>query len=277
MLGQYVVQALVDGAGGRTRHQVTVLDRLAGPPLDGVRYLVGDVQDLGQVFEAVADAEVVVHLAAIPRPIVATADTVFRTNVLGTFNVHEAAFRLGIKRVVSTSSTAAVGWDWRERDFLPDYLPLDEEHPCRPQDPYGLSKELGEAIARSYTAKCDMETVVLRPPWVIPPSRLEELRRNGGREEVRFGVCSYIDTRDLAEAYYQAVERPLPGHTVLWVAADDSTIAEPLSEFLPRVMPALGDRASGLTGTRPAVSNARARELLGWRPRYSWRHAEGGS
>src|SRR2546421_26048 len=80
-------------------------------------------------------------------------EVTFRTNVMGSFNVHEAAWRLGIRRVASVSSEAVLGWDYREREFAPDYLPIDESHPVRPQDAYGLSKEVGESIARSYTAK----------------------------------------------------------------------------------------------------------------------------
>ena len=76
----------------------------------------------------------------------------YQTNVVGTFNVHHAAFRLGVKRVVSASSNAIVGWSYSER-FMPDYLPIDEDHPLRPEDVYGLSKEIGETIARSYARK----------------------------------------------------------------------------------------------------------------------------
>jgi nucleoside-diphosphate-sugar epimerase len=273
-LGQHVVKALVDTSRGREAHRVTVLDRALGPERPGVHYLVGNVEDLGNVMGALAGADAVIHLAAIPHPVNTPNEVTFRVNVMGTFNVHEAAWRLGIRRVVSTSSTAALGWDFRERDFLPAYLPIDEDHPVRPQDPYGLSKEVGEAIARSYTARCDMETVALRPPWIVSPEELEGLRRSNGREVVNFRHFSYIDVRDLAEAYRLAVERPLPGHTVMWVAADDSAVAEPLCELLPRLVPAIGDMAHDLTGTRPAISNTRARELLGWQPTRTWRRPD---
>ena len=111
-------------------HEVTVLDRLPGPRDGGpVKYLVGEIQDLGQVIEAAAGTDAIVHLAAVHNPHVAPTNVVFDTNVTGTFNAHHAAFRLGIPRVVSTSSNAAVGWAYSEGAFLPDYLPIDEEHP----------------------------------------------------------------------------------------------------------------------------------------------------
>jgi nucleoside-diphosphate-sugar epimerase len=270
-LGQWVVRELRDASEGREPHEVIVLDRVKGPEQDGVRYLVGDVTELGQVVGTVAGTDAIIHLAAVRRWGEAPNDVTFRTNVMGSFNVHEAAWRLGIRRVVSVSSEAALGWDYREREFAPEYLPIDESHPIRPQDCYGLSKEVGEAIARSYTAKCGMETVVLRPPWIAAPEELDEVRRAGGREPTRFSPYNYIDVRDLAEAFRLAIERPIEGHVVLFVTADDSAVGEPLSEVLPRFLPETAEMARPFTGTRPAVSNARAKEVLGWRPRRSWR------
>ncbi|HLH23425.1 MAG TPA: NAD(P)-dependent oxidoreductase [Chloroflexota bacterium] len=273
-LGQYVVRALTDARDGREPHQVTVFDAVRGPEDGPVRYLPGDVLDLGQVFQALAGADAVIHLAAVRKHGIATNDVVLRTNALGTFNVHEAAWRLGIRRVVLASSESIMGWDYAERPFLPDYLPVDEDHPVRPQDSYGLSKQIGEAIARSYTAKCDMETVALRPPWIVTPEALAALRRQGGRPPDRFVLCNYVDVRDLAAAFRLAVERPIRGHHVLHVCADDSRVAEPLCELFPRLLPAIGDLAHDLTGSRPATNTARAKALLGWQPQYSWRRPE---
>ena len=269
-VGQWVVRELLNVDGGKAGHEVTVLDRVAGPEAPGLKYLIGDVQDLGQVFEAVIGCDAVIHLAAIKNPNVATTKVTFETNVVGTFNVHHAAFRFGVKRVVSTSSIAILGWSYSERDFAPDYLPVDENHPVKPQDVYGLSKEIGEDIARSYTRK-GLETVVLRPAGVMTPEALAEIKKEGGRRPTKFQTYCYIDVRDLASAYRLAVERPVPSGTVLFVVADDSVVAEPLCDLLPRLMPAVGDKARSLTGNKVAVSNARIKELLGWKPIYSWR------
>ena len=265
-VGGPVVEELLGGG-----HELTVLDRLPGPRDGGAaKYLVGEIQDLGQVMEAAAGTDAIVHLAAVHNPHVAPTNIVFDTNVIGTFNVHHAAFRLDIPRVVSTSSNAAVGWAYSEGAFLPDYLPIDEEHPLRPIDPYGLSKQIGETIARSYSLK-GVEAVVIRPSGVVTPEALDEIRRTGGREPEGWREYSYIDVRDLAAAFRLAVEKPLPGCTVMFVVADDSTVAEPLSDLLPRLKPAIGDRAQGLTGTRAVFTNDRAKELLGWKPVHTWR------
>ena len=264
-VGRFVVQELVNSA-----HEVTVFDRVPGPERGAVRYLVGDIQDLGQVMEAMHGADAVIHLAAIHNPNIATATVTYQTNVVGTFNVHHAAFRLGIKRVVSASSNAVVGWSYSD-NFVPDYLPVDEDHPLRPEDPYGLSKEIGETIARSYALK-GLETISLRPSGVVTPDELAAIKQTGGRKPSGFQAYSYIDARDLALAFRLAVAQPLPGATVMFVVADDSTIAEPLCELYPRIKPSIGDKAIKLTGSRAAYANARAKKLLGWKPVYSWRN-----
>jgi nucleoside-diphosphate-sugar epimerase len=270
-LGKAVVQELIDDSDGRQAHEVTVFDAIKGPEQGPVRYLPGEIQDLGQVFGAIAGADAVIHLAAIRKHGIATNDVIWHTNVIGTFNVHEAAWRLGIRRVASVSSEAILGWDYREREIMPEYLPIDEDHPIRPQDSYGLSKETGEAIARSYTEKCGMETVVLRPPWIVDGPSMEQLRASGGLQFNRFSLCNYVDVRDLAVAFRLAVERPIQGNVVLFTMADDSTVAEPLCDLMPRWWPDIGDLSRDLTGSRPSVSNRRAAEVLGWRPQHSWR------
>jgi len=264
-VGQWVVRELLAGAA----HEITVFDCVPGPERGAVKYLVGDVQDLGQVMEATAGADAVIHLAAIHNPNIAPANVTYQTNVVGTFNVHHAAFRHRVKRVVSASSNAVVGWSYSER-FVPDYLPIDEEHPLRPEDVYGLSKEIGESIARSYARK-GLETVSLRPSGVVTPDELERIKKDGGRRPTGFHAYSYIDARDLAVAFRLAVERSLPGGTILFAVADDSTVAESLSDLYPRVLPAIGDKARALTGVAGAYANARAKKLLGWRPVHSWR------
>jgi UDP-glucose 4-epimerase len=264
-VGQWIVRELLNSEG----YEITVLDRTPGPERGAVKYLVGDIQDLGQVIEAMAGAEAVIHLAAIHNPNIATTGITYQTNVLGTFNVHHAAFRLGVKRVVSASSNAIVGWSYGRR-FMPDYLPIDEDHPLRAEDVYGLSKEIGETIARSYSRK-GLETVMLRPSGVVSPDELEQMKKDGGRQPTGFHAYSYVDARDLAVAFKLAVERSIPSGSVLFVVADDSTVAEPLSDLYPRVMPSIGDKAHSLTGSKGAYSNFLAKTLLGWQPVHSWR------
>ena len=271
--GRPLVEELASDASGKPRHDVLVLDKAPMPEHEGVRCLAGDVEDFGRVQAALAGADAVIHLAGIHTHGILPNEDTFRINAMGTFNVHEAAWWLGISRVVTMSSEAVLGWapgSW-EREHVPAYLPIDEDHPVGAQDAYGLSKVVSEAIARSYTAKCGMETVILRPPWIVSAEELENLRESGGVTPARFGLYHYIDARDLAAACRAAIERPMAGSHTLFVGSGETTVAEPLCTLYPRLMPAIGDRADNLTGTRGPVSTERARTLLDWAPIRSWR------
>jgi len=267
-IGAYVVRELAAG------HSVAVFDRQPPAEAQDIRWIGGDIENFDDVVQALSGADAIVHLAGIPMPGKAPDQVLFRVNTLGTYNVHEACYRLAIRRVVSTSSGAVLGWTYGEREIVPEYLPVDEDHPAKPHDPYGLSKLCGEEIARAYALKCGMETIALRPPRVLFPEGARRLREEGGRRLKRLDLSAYIDPRDLAVAYRRAVEAPGLGHKILFVAADDSTAAEPLCDLLPRLMPALGEKAKTLTGNRSGVSSERAKRSLEWQPRYSWRKAE---
>ncbi len=267
-LGHWVVRDLA-----LALHSVTVFDKVRSTERAD-RIVIGDIENLSEVSDAFDGADAVIHLAGIPTHGVFADDVTFRINAMGTFNVHEAARKRGIGRVVSLSSEAVLGWapgSW-EREHVPAYLPIDENHPCAPQDCYGLSKQVVEDIARSFTAKCGMETVLIRAPWVVSPEELEQLAKSGGRTPSRFALYHYIDARDLAQACRLAVERPLHGTHTVYVGSGESSVAEPLSSLLPRLMPSIGDKAQALQDRRAAVSIEKAKRLLDWEPRHSWRN-----
>ena len=195
----------------------------------------------------------------------------FRSNLLGLFNVHEAARTHGTRRVVHWSSVAALGWSGSNEDFMPDYLPVDEDHPFRATDAYGLSKAAGEDIACSFSEKYGLETIALRHVWTASPRERIRLWKNGGKRHGRWIHYAYLDVRDAAAAVRRALQVSASGHTALYLAADDSCAPAPLAELLPRLRPAMGEMAAHLAPTQSAISNARAKSLLGWQPSYTWR------
>jgi nucleoside-diphosphate-sugar epimerase len=267
--GRWIVRELTGAGGGKPVHDVLVFDQATD---SDVRSVAGDIRDLDRVSDALAGSDAVIHLAGVPRNgMVSNAET-FQTNVMGTFNVHEAAWRLGIRRVLTLGSEAVLGYapHAEPRDVAPDYLPIDEDHPLRAADPYGLSKQTAELIARSYSEK-GVATVVLRAPRVVTPRDLAALRQSDGVKPTRFALFHYIDARDLADACRLCVERPLGGCTVLFVGSGESLVREPLCTLYPRLLPAIGDKAAALTGAQAPVSIERFKTLFQWTPRYSWR------
>jgi nucleoside-diphosphate-sugar epimerase len=254
------------------QHVVIGFDRVGSrEPMD--REVLGDIEDLAAVSAALKGAEAILHLAGVPTHSILPDNETFRINAMGAFNVHEAARRANICRVVSVSSEAVLGWSpgsW-EREHLPDYFPIDEKHVCEPQDCYGLSKVVLEQIGRTFTNRCGMVTVFLRASWIVSPRELEELARNNGRPLNSFTLFHYVDVRDVAMACRLALEVPLVGSHAFFIGSGETTVSEPLADLYPRLCPRIGDRAAGLTGKRGPVSTERARELLGWEPKHFWR------
>lgn len=110
--------------------------------------LIVDLTDLGQTIEALAPADAVVHLAAIPAPNILPDGETFRINMMSTYNVFSAAATLGHERVVWASSETLIGIPFERRD--PEYAPIDEQHPRLPEFHYALSKLAGEVIAEQF-------------------------------------------------------------------------------------------------------------------------------
>ena len=81
------------------------------------------------------------------------------TILFGLYRPDWPAVRFGVPRVVNVSSETVPGFFFPEREFLPDYAPVDEEHPIRPQDPYATSKHFGEQLMDAATRRSDLTGV----------------------------------------------------------------------------------------------------------------------
>src|SRR5215218_89014 len=143
-VGAATVDALL-----RAGHDVAAVDRtppaFEAPAVEpSAGYRQADLADAGEAFGVLSGHDAVIHAAAIPDPLHTAPHVVFGNNLMATFNVLEAAVRLGVPRVVHVSSETVPGLSFPDRPFLASYAPVDEEHPIAPQDPYALSKSFGE-------------------------------------------------------------------------------------------------------------------------------------
>lgn len=264
-LGQHVVRELL--AQG---YEVLSVDagRPAEPPCTA---WVADLTRSGDAYQALQQADGVVHLAAYPEPDVAPDTATFTNNVAATYHVLKAAADLGVRRVVWTSSIAAYGFVYAARPFAPDYLPLDEQHPCRPQDSYGLSKVVGEQIADSLVRSAPLTIATLRFPWVSYDLTYELLPERWRNPTFRWGgLWCYIDARDAATACRLALEAPLEGHEVFNVAAPTSAMREPTTELVERYVPPGARLREGLRDNWSAMDSRKAERVLGFRARHTW-------
>jgi nucleoside-diphosphate-sugar epimerase len=269
-IGRWLVRELV----GRD-HEVLVFDKIVPPePTPRVTHKLGTCEDLGEVYDVLRGADAVVHLAAIPSNQRHPYPTVFRTNVVSTYNVGEAAGRLGLRKIVAASSINALGMSMAERPMPPLSLPIDEEHPRRPQDAYSLTKLIDEETLKALHRRTGIRTIAIRPPLMLWPDQIEatNIRERLDRPELSARVFwTYCDIRDLVQGFRLALEDETLECETFFITAADALARQPLAELLPRHWPGTEGIASILTGTSPAVVSTKATRLLGYRPRWSWR------
>jgi nucleoside-diphosphate-sugar epimerase len=255
-------------------HEVVNTTRSAPKlPQPGVKFIQANTSDMGELVSAFAGADAVMHIAAIPNPVHTPAQVVFNENTAGTYNVCEACYALGIGSVIYASSINHLGLDFRYRDFTPDYFPVDEEHPTRAQDPYALSKVASEEILHGFHRRCGMRTISIRPPAVVLPDQYQRrFEANRANPLVAGGfLWTYVDARDLATIFRLALEKTDLQDEVIYGTAEDAWAERPLAELVPQYFAGAGDKAAHLTGTEAGVTNARAKELLGFKQQYYWR------
>jgi len=265
-LGQFVIRDLL--ANG---YQVLSLDRV--PPREKLcASWLADLRRSGDLFEALKDTYGIIHLGAYQAPDLAPDSETLSNNVSATYNVLSAAADMGVKKVVIASSTAAFGFIYATKLWAPDYLPLDENHPSKPQDSYGLSKVLGEQIADSIVAlHKDMTISSLRFPGVNFDLSYESFRERWRNPRSRAsGFWTYIDARDAATTCRLALEAKFKGHQVFIASAPKNCMIQPTLELVKKYLPK-GAKIKKAAGTHwSCVDSAKAWRMLGFKPQHVW-------
>ena len=280
--GRVVVPYLIEQG-----HRVLNVDKV---PLEvpGVDNLIADITESGQMFNAlssyagfdelepgtgVPDFDAVVHFAAIPRILLVPDNETYRVNVMGTYNVIEAATKLGIRKIVFASSETTYGICFADGMRKPEYIPVDEEHPVLPEDSYAMSKVVNEVTGRSFHQRTGADIYGLRINNVIAPDQYEsdfptwlvnpDMRRRN--------FFAYIDARDLGQIVDLCLKTDGLGFQVFNASNDDHSVAMTTAELIERYY---GDvplkREMGEEET--FYSNRKAREMLGFRQAHGWRN-----
>lgn len=270
-LGRTVVSTLRDEG-----HEVWNLD------LHGRRggFIRVELTDYGQVIDAIAGVDdrhsgvdAIVHLAAIPAPGLESDAATFRNNMLATYNVFQSTRRLGIRRIVYASSETVLGLPF---DTPPPYIPVDEEYPARPESTYSLVKHLEEQLAIELVRwDPGLSITALRFSNVMDPDDYDAFPAFDADATLRkWNLWGYIDARDGAQAVSLALAKGQPGFERFIIAAADTVMSRPNAELVAEVFPNVPVRGDlGVNDT--LLSIEKARRVLGYEPRHTWRDSHG--
>lgn len=235
-----------------------------------------DLTDYGQTLDAILGVndqhdgfDAIVHLAAIPAPGILSDVATFHNNIRVTYNVFQAARRAGIRNVVYASSETVLGLPF---DVPPPYIPVDEDYPARPESTYSLVKHLEEQLAIELV-RWDpaLKIVALRFSNVMNPEDYAAFPGYDAEATARkWNLWGYIDGRDGAQAILRALEWDTTGFDRFIIAAADTVMSRPNDELVAEVFP--GVPLKGELGVNDTLlSIAKARRVLGYEPKHSWR------
>jgi nucleoside-diphosphate-sugar epimerase len=252
----------------------------------GIDTLIADLTDSGQAFNVLtthfsrdgfksgrppAPPDAVVHFAAIPRVRIEPDNETFRQNTISTYNIIEAAAKLGVRKIVIASSETTYGVCFAEGDKNFHSFPLEESYDVDPMDSYGLSKVVNEKTARAFAMRYGIDIYALRIANVIEPHEYDRfpgfLADPPSRKR---NAWSYIDARDLGEIVHLAIQKDGLGFQVFNAVNDTIVATLPTREFLNRYSPGV-PITRDLGEYEAPLSNRKAREVLGFTEAHNWR------
>jgi UDP-glucose 4-epimerase len=240
-----------------------------------------DILDIPLLNAAMKGCDVVIHLAALdidtPQSSKPSPYDIMNVNLQGTWNVLTVASNNRVKRLVYMSSVDALGiFGGRGK---PDYLPLDDDHPCYPSSPYDISKHLAEEMCRFWSVKEQIPTICLKPPGVWTPDTYLEIQEiRSVKPEYEWSPYweygAFIDIRDLSSATIQAITCPFEGFGCFLIAADDITTSGKTSkELVQFICPDVEWRGGSEYEKDQFLSLVKTynvRRVLQWEPKYTW-------
>lgn len=261
LVGQVSVRGLVDSG-----HDVIVADRVPPKPSGqwGNGFVEARADDHASLLSVCRGADAIVHLAGIPKPEGCPAHVVHNNNVTASYNVLSVAVELGIRRVVMASSVNAIGLTWsREPSF--DYFPVNEAHATRNEDPYSLSKWVGEQQADSVVRLHNTLSVASLRLHMFMADRAEALGNSTGdlTDGATRGLWGYTTHRMWIDACRLALQADFVGHEIFFVVADHNVLGQDSRALAAQHYPDV-EVKEGLRGTQGFFDCDNARRILGW-------------
>jgi nucleoside-diphosphate-sugar epimerase len=279
--GRHVIAHLVERG-----YTVTNAD-LAPLNMPGVADLRIDLTDAGHVFNALyafargeeqeagtgtPRYDAIVHFAAVPSLMLRPDNETYQVNVASTYNILDAAAKLGIKKVIFASSETTYGICFYDGEKKPAYIPIDEKHPTVPQDSYAMSKVVNEVTARSFQERTGFDIYGLRINNVIEPHEYAEKFPPFMKDAElrRRNIFAYIDARDLGHMVDRCLQTDGLGYEVFNVSNDDMSVSLTSDEVIARFYQGVAKRRD-MGRDETFFANDKAKRMLGFAPKHSWR------
>ncbi|OCL10118.1 UDP-glucose 4-epimerase [Glonium stellatum] len=279
--GKHIIPELL-----RKGYEVLNLDLV---PLDNpsVFTLKTDLTDSGQVFNALTThfnfagydgpsipgpPDAVIHFAAYARNMLVPDNECFKGNVVSTYNVIEAACKLGVKKIILASSETTYEVCFGQGDLDYHSFPLEEDQDVNPMDTYAISKLCGEQTARGFARRFGIDIYALRIGNVIEPHEYErDFPKYVNEPNCRKrNAWSYIDARDLGQICDLCIQKNGLGFQIFNATSDTITTKIPTKEFLATNCPNTPITRQMDEWEAP-LSNRKIRDVLGFKEEHNWR------
>ncbi|WP_051808265.1 NAD-dependent epimerase/dehydratase family protein [Actinoplanes subtropicus] len=214
--------------------------------------------------------EAVVHLAAIPGATFAPGAATFDNDLISTFHVFQAAQLFKIHNLVWASGETVLGYPF---DNPPAYVPLDEDIPMTPEVVYALAKDLEEEMARQFCRWDPQQKMIgLRFSNVMETSAYAEFPSfEADPVSRKWNLWTYIDVREAPRRWCSLWPTNGPAFDNFIIANADSVMSRPSAELMKEFFPGTVFRKP-IEGTASLISVEKAKRLLGWEPKHSWRN-----
>ncbi|RJE22830.1 UDP-galactose 4-epimerase [Aspergillus sclerotialis] len=280
--GQVVINELLQAG-----HSVLNLDLLPSSN-PAITTLKTDLTDAGQVFSALSGQfafsepfppglppkpDAIIHLAGYSRNMIAPDTETFRVNTTSTYNVIEAACKLGIRKIIIASSVTVYGVTYANGNIDYPSFPIDEEIDVNPTDTYAIAKLCGERVARGFASRFNADIYVFRIGRVVDPDEYDsEMFRSYVNEPAKWKVhgWSYTDSRDLGRMCDSAIKKDGLGFQVFNATNDTITNFGNTMAFLKEVCPRVPfTREMG--EVEAPLTNRKMKDLLGFVEEHPWK------
>jgi nucleoside-diphosphate-sugar epimerase len=233
---------------------------------------VGDLVSADFISQLDFRCDAIVHLGSIPRPGIASDETVLHNNVMGTYHVFASAVENNVPLVIYASSLSIYGIAW-STGTSPDYVPVDEKHPLRHFESYALSKEVNERSADMWANRSETAFVGLRFPHTHTHSVFAEMAqqmRDGDKAILQQGAkifWAYLDLRDAVQGILTVIEKGAKGSKTYNFAAPDTYAHKPTSEMMAEFHPT-SEVVSPLSGYDSIIDCSEWLSEYGYQPQY---------